>query len=165
VIGAIVAEAMPAQLACTVLGASESGYYAWRGRPPSERAIRHAWLTDLIAEIHAASRATYGARRIHAELTLGRGIAVGHNQVELLMRRAGLAGLPARRRFRAAAIAPSVADLLDRNFSASRPDALWITDITEHPTREGKVYAASSSMPSRAGWSAGRSTPPRPRPL
>lgn len=87
----IAIEAMPAQLACRVLDASESGYYAWRSWPPSERAIRHAWLTDLIREIHVASRATYGARRAHAELTLGRGTAVGHSQVELL-------GVPTRRR-------------------------------------------------------------------
>jgi putative transposase len=140
VIGRIGAEAMPLQLACRVLGASQSGFYAWRGRPPSARAIRHAWLTGIISEIHAGSRATYGARRVHAELTLGRGIAVGHSQVELLMRRAGLQGLPARRRSRKPLGAPLVADLVDRDFGVTEPDALWITDITEHPTREGKVY-------------------------
>jgi len=131
---------MPVQLACQVLRASESGYYAWRSRPPSARAIRPAWLTGIIREIHAASRATYGARRVHAELVLGRGIAVGHSQVELLMRRAGLAGLPARRRHRKPSGAPVVADLVERSFAVTEPDALWITDITEHPTREGRVY-------------------------
>jgi transposase InsO family protein len=123
-----------------VLGVSESGYYAWRGRSPSERTIRHAWLTDLIRQIHVSSRGTYGARRVHAELVLGRGISVGHCQVELLMVRAGLNGLPARRRWRGAPDLPSVADLVDRNFTVAEPDALWITDITEHPTREGKLY-------------------------
>ncbi len=57
----MVAESLPAQLACRVLDVSESGFYAWRSRPPSERSIRHAWLTDLIRQIHAASRGTYGA--------------------------------------------------------------------------------------------------------
>ena len=66
---------------------TEAGFYAWRKRPPSERAIRHAWLTDLIAKAHVDSRGTYGARRVHAELTIGHGIVVGHSAVEMLMRR------------------------------------------------------------------------------
>ncbi len=81
------------QLACRVLGVSESGYYARRTRAPSARAIRHAWLTGVIREVHTASRGTYGIRRVHADLTLGRGIAVGHQAVELLMRRAGIQGI------------------------------------------------------------------------
>ena len=131
---------MPAQVACRVLGVSESGYYSWRSRPPSEMAIRHAWLTDVIGEIHLASRGTYGAVRVHAELVMGRGIAVGHQQVEMLMRRAGLQGLPGRKRWRTRHDTPTAIDLVDRNFSVDEPDVLWITDITEHPTREGKVY-------------------------
>jgi putative transposase len=67
------AEHIPVQVACRVLDVSVSGYYAWRSRPPSQRAIRHAWLTDLIVEIHQAVRGAYGARRVHAELRLGRG--------------------------------------------------------------------------------------------
>ncbi|KAA9373335.1 transposase [Microbispora cellulosiformans] len=63
------------------MGVSESGYYAWRSRPPSPRSVRHASLTEVIREAHAASRGVYGARRVHAELILGRGIAVGHGQV------------------------------------------------------------------------------------
>lgn len=83
------AEGLPVELSCRVLDVSVSGYFGWRSRPPSPRAIRHAWLTDVIAAVHASSRDTYGARRVHAELTMGRGIAVGHNAIELLMRRAG----------------------------------------------------------------------------
>lgn len=49
-------EGLPVQLAARVLGVAESGYYAWRKRPPSQRAIRHAWLTDMIRQVHAASR-------------------------------------------------------------------------------------------------------------
>lgn len=52
VIAAMPEEGLPAQLACRVLGVSESGFYAWRSRSPSARAIRHAWLTDVITEIH-----------------------------------------------------------------------------------------------------------------
>ena len=57
---------MPVQMARRVLEVSESGYYAWRKRAPSARAIRHAWLTDLIRGVHLAARGTYGARRVQA---------------------------------------------------------------------------------------------------
>lgn len=77
------AEGLPVQAACKVLDVSESGYYAARDRTRSQRAIRHAWLSELCQQVHADSRGSYGARRVHAELTLGRGLTVGHNQVEL----------------------------------------------------------------------------------
>ncbi len=80
---------LPVEVACRVLGVSGAGYYAWRSRPPSARTVRHAWLTDVIREVHAAAYGSYGARRVHAELVLGRGIRVGHNAVAMLMRRAG----------------------------------------------------------------------------
>ena len=89
-------EKLPVQVGCRVLEVSESGFYAWRSRPPSARAIRHAWLTDVIRQVYTDSRQTYGSRRIHAELTLGRGISVGVHAVELLMRRAGLQGVTGR---------------------------------------------------------------------
>ena len=79
----IAAEGLPVQVACRVLGVSESGFYDCRKRPPSERSIRHALLTGLITEIHAGSHGIYGARRVHAELTIGRGIAVGHEWFEM----------------------------------------------------------------------------------
>src|SRR5919204_6800071 len=93
-------EGLAVQVACRVLGVSESGYYAWRKRPPSARALHHAWLTDRIRQVHQASRRTYGARRVRAELVLGQGIAVGHQAVERLMRLAGIQGLAGRPRFR-----------------------------------------------------------------
>ena len=96
-------EGQPVQVACRVLGVSESGYYAWRQRPCSARAVRHAWLTDRIRAVHAASRGTYGARRVQAELALGQGIIVGHQAVERLMRAAGIRGLAGRPRYRKSA--------------------------------------------------------------
>jgi transposase InsO family protein len=99
-------------------------------------------LTDLIRAVHLASRGTYGARRVHAELVLGRGVSVGHQAIELLMHRAGIKGLTGRSRYRRAPHAASAADLVKRDFVRSQPDQLWVTDITEHPTREGKVYCA-----------------------
>jgi putative transposase len=136
------AEAISVQVACRVLGVSVSGYYDWRSRPPSARAIRHAWLTDLIVEVHQRARGIYGARRVHAELRLGRGIVVGHGAVAMLMRRAGLAGATGRPKWRHAKPDQVAADLVDRQFSRSGPNQLWVTDITEHATREGKVYCA-----------------------
>ncbi len=73
------------QASCRLLKVSEAGYYEWRNRPPSLRALRHTWLLEQITAVHAASRGTYGARRIHAELTLGLGLSVGHNQIEPVM--------------------------------------------------------------------------------
>ena len=136
------AEHIPVEVACRVLDVSTSGFYAFRSRPPSQRAIRHAWLTDRIAEIHQASRGTYGALRVHAELRLGRGIIVGHNAVALLMRRAGLAGTTGRPKWRHAKPGQIATDLVDRNLTRPGPNQLWVTDITEHPTREGKLYCA-----------------------
>ncbi len=133
-------ERLPVQLAARVLGVSESGYYEWRGRAPSQRDIRHAWLTGLIRQAHADSRGTYGARRVHAELVLGRGIRVGHGAVEMLMRRAAIAGITGRPKWRHAKPDNIACDLVDRCFSRASPNQLWVTDITEHPTREGKVY-------------------------
>ena len=124
-----------------MLGVSCAGFYAWWFRPPSARAVRHAWLTDLIREVHVASYGNYGAKRVHAELVLGRGITVGHNAVAMLMHRPGIAGRNGARK-RSVPGAPTADDLVDRIFHREGPNQLWVTDITEHPTREGKVYCA-----------------------
>ena len=134
------AESLPVQVACTVLGVSESGYYAHRHRAPSERSIRHAMLTDLITQIHDESHGIYGARRVHAELTLGRGVLVGHNQVQLLMHRAALQGITGRRKWKRIRPDHIATDRVERGLARSGSNQLWVTDITEHPTREGKVY-------------------------
>jgi putative transposase len=135
-------EGVPVQAACRVLGVSESGYYARRKRPPSARAVRDAWLIDRLRAVHAASRGTYGARRIHAELVLGQGIGVGRQAVERLMRVAGIQGLSGRPRYRKSVPHAAATDRVGRQFAREKPDQLWVTDITEHPTREGKVYCA-----------------------
>jgi putative transposase len=123
-------------------GRFDSGYSNWRSRPPSARAIRHAWLTDLIVEVHQAARGADGARRVHAELRRGRGIVVGHGAIELLLRRAGLAGVTGRPKWRHAKPDQVAADLVDRALFRSGPNQLWVTDSTEHPTREGKLDCA-----------------------
>jgi putative transposase len=57
-------EDRPIHLACRCLDVAASGFYEWRSRPPSKRAVRHAWLTDVIGQIHTASNGTYGAPRV-----------------------------------------------------------------------------------------------------
>ncbi|QNJ92556.1 IS3 family transposase [Mycolicibacterium fluoranthenivorans] len=122
------------QVAHRLLAVTDSGYYAWRSRAPSPRALRHAWLTDQIRVVHTASRGTYGARRVHAELTLGLGLQVGHNQVEMLMARSTIKGLPGTRRPRPRHETPTASDLVERMFTRESPNRLWVTDITEHRT-------------------------------
>ena len=129
-------------VACRVLRVSTSGYYEWRGRPPSPHALADEALSAQIKEIHAFSRGTYGVPRVHAELRLGRGLRCGRKRVARLMRAERLRGVY-RRRGKHARPAPAVHDdLVQRRFVANAPDRLWLTDITEHPTRAGKVYCA-----------------------
>jgi putative transposase len=108
----------------------------------SARAVRPAGLTELITQVHADSRGPYGSLRVHAELTLGRGIRVGHNAVAMLMQRAGLAGVVGRPRFRHVPHEPTAGDHVKRHFHRDGPSQLWITDITEHRSREGRVFCA-----------------------
>lgn len=126
--------------ACRCLGVTESGYYAWRSRPTSPRALRRILLTGEITDVHRDSGGVYGAHRVRAELRFGREITVGHNAVAAIMRELGIKGLPNRRLPKGARIhRASGADLVRREFRRQAPDELWMTDITEHPTREGKV--------------------------
>jgi transposase InsO family protein len=141
-VAVMAAEHIPVEVACRVLGVSTSGSYASRSRPRSQRSVRHAWLTDLIVEVHQRSRGTYGALRVPAELRLGRGILVGHNAVALLLRRAGLAGVTGRPKWRHAKPDQVATDLVDRQFFRTEPNQLWVTDSTEHPTSEGKRSCA-----------------------
>jgi putative transposase len=144
VIASLAGQGFDVQRALTMLGVSPSGYYAWSGRAPSERTLRHAWLAGEIAQVHKDSGGTYGALRVTAELRYGRGIHVGHDQVELLMKRLGIHGLPKRRLPRSAKLGKSSSlDLVRRRFRSDAPDRLWMTDITEHPTREGKLYCCA----------------------
>ena len=138
----IAAEGLPVQVACRILGVSVSGYYEWLNRAPSARALRHVWLTELITRAHVESRGIYGVRRVHAELTLGLGVSVGRQAIELLMRRAGLQGISGRPRYRHVPNVATAGDHVQRQFAREGRDQLWVTDITEHPTREGKVYCA-----------------------
>jgi len=108
---------------------------------PSDRSIRHLLLEDAIAEIHAKSRGTYGVLRIRAALEIERGIIVNTKLVLKLMRRLGIHGLPGPKKGRRNLVnAATAEDRVERRFTAAQANALWLTDITEHPTREGTVY-------------------------
>jgi len=133
----------PIATMCRLLGVSSSGYHAWVKR---QRSRRSETDTALIAEIraaHAASRGTYGAPRIHAELA-AKGTRIGRKRVARLMTQAGLAGV-SRRRFATTTIkgdGRQAPDLVERNFTAAVPDLLWVADITYIPTWAGFLYLA-----------------------
>ena len=130
-------------MACRVLDVSKSGYYDWLGRPESVREVRNRELTKLIAEIHAESRETYGSPRTHAELVMGRGEHVNRKRVERLMRLAGIQGVYRRHGRKNLVNAATEEDLVHRDFETAATDRLWLSDITEHPTGEGKLYCAA----------------------
>lgn len=134
----------PVATLCRILKVSRSGFHQWRDADPSPRRVADAQLMVTITAIHQHSRASYGAPRVHAELRLGLGIVCGRKRVARLMRSAGLSGISHRRkRGRARPLPAPHEDLVKRRFVASRPNQIWATDITEHPTREGKVYCAA----------------------
>jgi putative transposase len=138
------AEGLPVATACRVLGVSRSGFTDWRRRPVSARQVADTALIETITLIHRQSRASYGAPRVHAELRLGLGVACGRKRVARLMRQAGVSGISHRKKSgRQRRLPAPHEDLVKRRFVADRPNQLWATDITEHPTREGRVYCAA----------------------
>lgn len=135
----------PISTMARVLGVSESGYHAWRQRAPSVRAVSDELLMKMVRTIHLGSRETYGVPRVHAELR-ARGERHGRKRIARLMRTAGLAGVSrcragvtTTRRDKSARPAP---DLVDRNFTASRSNHLWVADITFVPTAAGFLFLA-----------------------
>jgi len=129
---------------CRVLEVSASGYYAWRRRLISVRSRENEKLQQRIKTIHDRSRQTYGSPRIHAELR-EEGTRVGRKRVARLMKASGLRGVSRRkstvttRRDQTARPAP---DLVDRQFIADKPNALWVADITYVPTWMDFLYLA-----------------------
>ena len=130
---------------CELLGISRSGYYGWRERPASARALADEVLTEQIRDVHVQSRQIYGYRRVTAELVDGQGLAVGRHRVARLMRNAGIIGVT-RRKFckttRRDPAAEAVPDLLERDFTATGPNRRWVADITYVPTWAGFLFLA-----------------------
>ena len=136
----------PIAMMCRLLGVSRAGYYAWATRPPSDRALQDAWLTERIEEIHQRARGVYGARRVHAELRHRHDVRIGRKRVERLMRQSGVSGLVRRKRGKTTISVPGVRvadDLVDRQFRPAAPNTLWVADITYLSTWEGWLYLAA----------------------
>jgi putative transposase len=140
VIAALTGQGYDVKRCCRILGVASSTYFGWRSRPPSALELRREWLRGLICQIHAESRGVYGYRRVRAELRLGRQISVSRKLVHKLMAESHLHGLPTRKQRKSLVNVATSEDLVCRAFNRNAPNQLWLTDITEHPTREGKVY-------------------------
>jgi putative transposase len=141
IVEALAREGHGTKRACRILGVPFTTFYYWRNPPVTARAIRRAWLTDVILSIHAASRQTYGMRRIKAELADLYGHVANKKLITSIMRQEQIAGLPARRRRKPGPVhRPTNDDLVNRDFRRDGPNQLWMTDITEHPTREGRLF-------------------------
>jgi putative transposase len=135
----------PVAVICRVLHVSPSGYYDWLHRGPSGRDRDQAVLLNDIVDVHRAAHGTYGYRRIHAELVLGKGLQVSRGRVARLMESVGLQGVSRRRMVgctRRNRQAESADDLVERNFRPAEPDRLYVADITQHRTAEGWLYLA-----------------------
>ena len=130
---------------CRVLEVSRSGYYAWKARPAGVRQKRREELLEQIRQAHAESRCTYGSPRVHAEL-VDRRVKVCVNTVARLMKQAQIRS-KIRRRFIVRTTDSAhdyqvMPNLLDRQFTAEKPDRKWCCDITYVPTEEGFLYLA-----------------------
>jgi putative transposase len=134
----------PIRTMCRVLEVSSSAYYAWRKREPSARSRANAALLETITAIHVESDGTYGAPRIHADLP-AKGASASLNRVARVMRAAGIRGV-SRRKWTTTTVRGEdtrpAPDLVDRNFTATGPDQVWVADITYIPTWAGFVYLA-----------------------
>ncbi len=134
----------PIRTMARVFKVSASGYYAWRARPASTRATADLELLRRIRTIHAASRGTYGAPRVHAEFKAD-GLAIGKKRIARLMQAAHLVGASRRRSItttmRDLEHRPAN-DLVRRNFFVEKPNELWVADITFLPTIAGFLFLA-----------------------
>jgi putative transposase len=136
---------------CQVLSAQDlaiapATYYAAKSRPPSPRAVRDAALMPILAAVHAENYGVYGARKMQAALRRhGQPVNIGRDQTARLMRELGLKGVrrgKIKRTTIADETAPRPTDLVDRQFHAERPDALWVVDLTYIRTWVGFAYLA-----------------------
>jgi len=138
-------ETFPIRVLCDVMGVSAAGYYAWRGRPESPRKAANRVLLCEIRRLHLAHRGRYGAPRIHVALR-DLGHTASRGRIERLMRHHGIRAITARQ-FRPCTTdsrhgLPIAPNRLAQNFAASRPNQVWLADISYVPTSEGWLYLA-----------------------
>jgi transposase InsO family protein len=152
------AGAWPVAWMCAALEVSESGYYAWANRPPSQVEQRQGDLVAAIAVIHAEVKGRYGSPRMTAELN-ARGHPCSENTVAKLMKAHGIRAKTVRRFVRTTDsrhTLPVAANVLDRDFDPPGPNAAWSADITYIPAADGWLYlAVVEDLFSRriVGWS------------
>jgi len=131
-------------LMCRVLTVSRSGYYGWRGRPPSERAQANARLAVDVRRVYTEHKGRTGAPRITQHLR-EEGQAVGKNRVASVMQAERLRAKAARK-YKATTNSnhnlPVAPNLLEQDFTAARPNCKWVSDITYVATDEGWLYVA-----------------------
>ena len=135
-------EAFPVRMMCRCLKVSPSGYYGWRERPPSIRALDNRRLLGRIQAMHAASDGVLGAPRLWEDLRY-EGETCGLNRVARLMRINKIQGIPQKKRWRkkSSDVRPvGVANHLERDFRAKDANTRWVTDITFIETAEGWLY-------------------------
>lgn len=125
-------------MTCRVLGFSKQGYYRWKASPVTERDWIDAHLVNAARDIHADDPA-FGYRFIADELP-EKGIPAGENRVQRLCRDYGVWSVFSKKRGPNRKPGPVHYDLVERDFTAAAPNELWLTDITEHPSEDGKPY-------------------------
>ena len=147
---------------CQLLPIAPSTYHAAKRRPPSARALRDEELKAEIARVHRDNFGVYGARKVWRQLHR-EGIAVARCTVERLLRGLHLEGVRRGKPHKTTtpgADAPRPADLVERDFSATRPNQLWVADLTYVATWSGFVYVAlviDAFSRFLVGWQTSRS--------
>jgi transposase InsO family protein len=143
-VGDLAAEGIPVRLTCGVLGHSRQAYYAWLTNPVSKRDLEDAYLTNALIDAHGDDP-EFGYRFLTDELQRA-GHTVGERRVWRLCSEQKLWSVTVRQGRRGSGKTPGPAvhdDHLQRKFTAPAPDRVWVTDITEHPTAEGKLYCCA----------------------
>ena len=134
---------LPVKRMCELVELPRSSFYAWANHTPSARELADAELLEVIRDIYARSRNTYGVPRMVGQLR-NRGRRVARSRVARLMRANGLVGAHASKKWRRGRPdAGGAPDLLQRQFYADSPNQRWVADVSEFPTGEGKLYLAA----------------------
>ena len=140
----LAAEGIPVRLTCGVLGHSTQAYYAWLAAPVSRRDLEDAYLTNALIDAHGDDP-EFGYRFLADEVARV-GLVAGERRIWRLCSQQKLWSTTVRKGRRGPGKRPGPAvhdDHVQRNFTAQRPDQVWVTDITEHPTAEGKLYCCA----------------------
>lgn len=134
-------------LLARVLGVSRAGFYAWKRRPLSPRAVEDARISAVIVEAFEATFRCYGAPRMRAELREAHGIRISRKRTQRLMRELGLEGVSRRRKRRSTTVRDKAGrgapDLVQRRFDPAGANQLWVADIKYVQTGQGFLYLAA----------------------